>query len=125
MVSPWTRGAGFVKPSGRGTEAGAVTLSPKCEALSIDAPVASAGYAPRDSVIVVSRSAFIGWSLLDSRYVGYVGEGARSHRAYRHHPSEYAGQYPKRNWGRHVLSERFRVEIRDPVRTGFRLYRPP
>src|SRR6185437_8192648 len=68
----------------------------------------------------------IDWPLLDSDYVGYVGEagwGPRGERA--SHYSEYAGQYPKRYWPRHVLSERFRVEIRDTVRTGFRLYGAP
>src|SRR5947209_1751221 len=51
------------------------------------------------------------WPLLDSEYVGYVGEGAGPGRGHGSRYSEYAGQPPKRNWGRNVLSERFRVEI--------------
>src|SRR3982751_313713 len=55
--------------------------------------------------------------------VGHVGEGAGPRWELLPHASKYAGQSPKRDWGAHVLSERFRVEIRDTVRTGFRLYR--
>src|SRR3982751_5606822 len=55
--------------------------------------------------------------------VGHVGEGAGPRWELLPHASKYAGQSPKRDWGGNVLSERFRVEIRDTVRTGFRLYR--